>query len=467
MYLPVGYAGFYILGDLRILMCQKMFGSTALLPWQCFFNSASVLLFGVSIGEIKRVNARQVLDSRGNPTIQADVSTARGFGRASAPSGASTGIHEALELRDGGKKWGGKGVGKAVANVNGKIARALSGLDVSDQKGIDALLCGLDGTKNKSRLGANATTAVSLACAQCAANERGVGLYKLLGGKKIPAPMLNVLNGGKHSGNGVSIQEFMVFPLHFSSFSESLRAGSEIYHSLRGIIAKKYGSQSTGVGDEGGFAPPCRSTQDALELLESAISSCGYQKKVLLAMDAASSSFYDEKSSRYMVDGKRLTAGELSDFYVSLAKSYPIISLEDPFCEEAFSDFTTLRARLSGKVQLVADDLTVTNVERLSQAIGCRSLSALLLKVNQVGTLSEALSAAMLCHKNELGVVVSHRSGETEDASIADIAVGLNCGQIKSGAPCRAERTAKYNRLLQIEEELPSGCFSRASGIVL
>ena len=434
---------------------------------ECFFNYAPVLLFGVSIGAIKRVFARQVLDSRGNPTVQADIHTARGFGRASAPSGASTGIHEALELRDGGKKWGGKGVSRAVANANKKIARALAGFDVSDQRGIDALLCELDGTKNKGRLGANATTAVSLACAQCAANERGVGLYRLLGGKKLPAPMLNVLNGGKHSGNGVSIQEFMVFPLHFPSFSESLRAGSEVYHSLRGIISKKYGSQATGVGDEGGFAPPCRSTEDALALLEQAIGDCGYAKKVLLAMDAASSSFYDEKSSRYTVDGKRLTAGELSDFYVSLAKGYPIISLEDPFCEEAFSDFAALRSRLAGRVQLVADDLTVTNVARLSQAIDSGSLSSLLLKVNQVGTLSEAISAAMLCRRNRLGVVVSHRSGETEDASISDIAVGLNCGQIKSGAPCRAERTAKYNRLLQIEEELPSGSFARASGIVL
>ena len=411
--------------------------------------------------------ARQILDSRGNPTVQADVFTSRGFGRASAPSGASTGVHEALELRDGGKAWGGKGVAKAVANVNGKIARALVGQEVSDQLGIDALLCRLDGTKNKSRLGANATTAVSLACAQCAANEQGTGLYKRLGGKKIPAPMLNVLNGGKHAGNGVSIQEFMIFPLHFGSFSEALCAGSEVYHSLRGIIAKKYGSQSTGVGDEGGFAPPCRSTGEALGMLERAIEERGYKKKVLLAMDAASSSFYDEKSSRYLVDGKRLSAGELSDFYVSLSKSHSIISIEDPFCEEAFSDFASLRARLSGKVQIVADDLTVTNVARLSRAIECGSLSSLLLKVNQVGTLSESISAAALCRKSGLGVVVSHRSGETEDTSIADIAVGLGCGQIKSGAPCRAERTAKYNRLLQIEEELPSGSFARASGIVL
>jgi len=408
-----------------------------------------------------------VLDSRGNPAVQCDVSTARGFGRASSPSGASTGSHEALELRDGGKKWGGKGVSKAIGSINSRIARALAGLEVSGQRAIDARLCALDGTKNKSRLGANATTAVSLACAQCAASEEGVGLYRMLGGRKLPAPMLNVLNGGKHAGNGVSMQEFMVMPLQFPSFSEALRAGTEIYHSLRGIIAKKYGGAATGVGDEGGFAPPCKSTRDALELLERAIGETGYQKKVRLAMDAAASSFYDAKHSRYSVDGKRLSADDLSDFYVSLARSYPIISLEDPFCEEAFADFAALRKRLSGRVQLVADDLTVTSIPRLSHAIGCKSLSSLLLKVNQVGTLSEAIDAAMLCRRNGLGVVVSHRSGETEDASIADIAVGLGCGQIKSGAPCRAERTAKYNRLLQIEEELPHGSFAKASGIVL
>jgi len=419
------------------------------------------------MGEIKRVIARQIIDSRGNPTVQVDISTSHGFGRASAPSGASTGIHEALELRDGGKKWGGKGVSKAVKNVNTLISRALCGQDVSDQHAIDTLLCSLDGTPNKSLLGANATTAVSLACAQCSANECGEGLYKLLGGSKLPAPMLNVLNGGKHAQNGVSIQEFMVFPLHFNSFSDALCAGTEIYHSLRGIIAKKYTGKATSVGDEGGFAPPCKSTREALELLERAIGECGYQKKVKLAIDSAASSFYDEKHSCYLVDGKKLSADELSDFYFSLVREFPIISLEDPFCEEAFGDFTSLRARLSGKAQLVADDLTVTNVSLVSKAIKQNAMSSLLLKVNQVGTLFEALSSAELCRKNGLGVVVSHRSGETEDTAIADIAVGLNCGQIKSGAPCRAERTAKYNRLLQIEEELPSGRFARASGIVL
>jgi enolase len=425
------------------------------------------LLFGVFIGRIKRVLGRQILDSRGNPTVQADIYTTHGFGRASCPSGASTGSHEAIELRDGGRKFSGKGVCRAVGNINGRIARALAGLDVSDQESIDECLLCLDGTENKGRLGANATTAVSLAAATCAANEKGMGLYRLLGGNKLPSPMLNVLNGGKHALNGVSIQEFMVFPLYFSSFSDALCAGTEIYHSLRGIIAKKYGGEATGVGDEGGFAPPCRSTEDALGLLERAIGECGYQKKVRLAIDAAASSFYDAKCSQYSVDGRRIGAGELSDFYASLAKSHPIISLEDPFHEEAFGDFSELRKRLSGKVQLVADDLTVTNSSRLKTAMRGKSLSALLLKVNQVGTLTEAIGAARLCKREKLGVIVSHRSGETEDASIADIAVGLNCGQIKAGAPCRAERTSKYNRLLQIEGELPIRSFARDSGIVL
>jgi len=399
--------------------------------------------------------------------VQADVHTARGFGRASSPSGASTGIHEALELRDGGKRWGGKGVSKAVANVNGKIARALKGADVSNQRAIDALLCNLDGTENKSRLGANATTAVSLSCAQCASDEEGVGLYRLLGGKTLPAPMMNVLNGGKHAMTGLSIQEFMIFPLQFSSFSDALCAGTEVYHSLRGIIAKKYGGAATGLGDEGGFAPPCKDAHEALSLLESAIDGCGYGKRVKIAIDAAASSFYSEKSNSYLVDRKNMSPGQLLDFYSSLAKGYPIISIEDAFHEEAFDDFAALRRRLSGKVQLVGDDLVVTNVSRLSQAIGKCSISSLLLKVNQIGTLSEAISAAMLCRKNGLGVVVSHRSGETDDAAIADISVGLSCGQIKTGAPARGERTAKYNRLLQIEEELPPGHFARASGIVL
>ena len=415
-----------------------------------------------------RIVGRQVLDSRGNPTVQADVFSQKGFGRATAPSGASTGKHEAVELRDGGKRFGGKGVSKAVANVNGPIARKLSGMDVSGQRSIDEALCKLDGTPNKSKLGANATTAVSLAAAQCAADEKKVGLYRLLAGKKkptLPAPMMNVLNGGKHAQNGVAIQEFMVFPLHFSSFSSALQAGAEIYHLLAGSVAKKYGKGATGLGDEGGFAPPCGSTEEALSLLEQAIGDCGYGKKVKLALDAASSSFFDPKSGKYSVDGKLLSAAELSDFYVSLAKEYPIVSIEDPFDEESFVDFAILKKRLAGKVQIVGDDLLVTSVSRIKTAISQKSVSALLLKVNQVGTLTESLEAAALCMKNNTGVIVSHRSGETEDSAIADIAAGIGCGQIKSGAPARGERTVKYNRLLRIEEELPSGSFAKDSGL--
>ena len=419
--------------------------------------------------KIAKVRAREVLDSRGNPTVQAEVFSEKGWGRATAPSGASTGKHEALELRDGGKRYGGKGVSKAVANVNGPIAKALFSAEVSDQQAIDALLCELDGTPNKSSLGANATTAVSLAAAQCAANEAGVGLYRLLCGQQkplLPAPMMNVLNGGKHAGSGLAVQEFMIFPLRFSSFSEALRAGSEIYHELGSLVAKKYGKAATGLGDEGGFAPPCKSTRDAMGIIESAIGECGYSKEVRFAVDAAASSFYDAASGKYAIDGKKLSAGQLSDFYVRLAKEYPIVSLEDPFDEESFADFAILRKRLSGRVQVVGDDLVVTSVQRIKTAISLRSMSALLLKVNQVGTLTEALEAASLCRENGLGVVVSHRSGETEDCSIADIAAGIGCGQIKTGSLARAERTAKYNRLLQIEEEIGAGKFAGASRVV-
>lgn len=327
----------------------------------------------------------------------------------------------------------------------------------------------MDGTPSKSRLGANATTAVSLACAQCAANEEGVGLYHLLakGGKPIlPAPMMNVLNGGKHAGSGIAIQEFMIFPLGFKSFSEALCAGAEIYHQLGLLVAKKYGRQATGLGDEGGFAPPCKTSEDALSVMESAIGECGYGKKVRFALDAAASSFFDGKSGKYSIDSKKLSAGELSDLYMRLVKSYPITSLEDPFEEESFGEFASLKKRLSGRVQIVCDDLTVTNVSRLQRAISKKSASALLLKVNQVGTLSEALDAARLCKRNSMGVVVSHRSGETEDTAIADIAAGIACGQIKTGSLARSERTAKYNRLLQIEEELPAGSFAGDSMLI-
>jgi len=411
------------------------------------------------------VHAREVLDSRANPTVQAEVFSKDGFGRATAPSGASTGKHEAVELRDKEKRFFGKGVRKAVSNVNTVIASSLIGMEVFDQKLVDHMLCSLDGTKDKSRLGANATTAVSLANAQCAASEKGIGLYSLLGGGVLPAPMMNLINGGKHASNGLAIQEFMVFPTGFSSFSQTLQAGSEIYHELGKLISKKYGKGSTGLGDEGGFAPQCRSTKDALSLLESAISNSGYSKKVKMAIDAAASSFYSQKEKKYFIDKKKLSSLQLTDFYKSLSKQFPIISIEDPFEEEAFSSFASLRKKLKGKVQIVGDDLVVTNVSRLKKAISQKSISALLLKVNQVGTLTEAIEAALLCRKKKLGVIVSHRSGETEDTAIADLAVGLACGQIKTGSLARSERTSKYNRLLQIEEELGSSSFAKGTGI--
>ncbi|MCX8196737.1 MAG: phosphopyruvate hydratase [Candidatus Micrarchaeota archaeon] len=416
---------------------------------------------------ITRISACQVLDSRGYPTLQVEVFSKKGYGKALAPSGASTGKHEAVELRDGGKKFEGKGVQKAIANVLGPIAKALKGLDVQKQEEIDQLLCSLDGTPNKSRLGANATTAVSLAVAQCAASESKVGLYRALGRRPLlPCPFLNVINGGKHSGSGLSIQEFMLVPAGFAKFSDAIFAAAEVYHSLGRIVARKYGKIFVGLGDEGGFAPPCKSAQDALSLLEEAVSESGYSGRMKFAIDAAASSFYNPDSKSYAVDGKVFSCQELHDFYVWLASSYPIVSIEDPFEEDSFEDFALLRKKLVGKAQIVGDDLFVTNAARIEIGIKKRSASALLLKVNQVGTLTEALQAAKLCHENKMGVIVSHRSGETEDSAIADIAVGIGCGQIKAGAPARSERTAKYNRLLQIEQE--SGCkFAGGSRLVL
>jgi enolase len=343
-------------------------------------------------------------------------------------------------------------VRKAVANVNGRIAKALFGMDVGAQGEIDSKMCALDGTANKSSLGANATVAVSMAAMNCAADEAGVGAYRLLGGKLLPAPMMNLINGGKHSGSGLSVQEFMAFPLGFKTFSDALCAGVEVYHCLGGIVAKKYGKAATGLGDEGGFAPPCKSTREALGLLEKAIDECGYSGKISIALDAASSSFFDNKSG-YLLDGKRISPSELEDFYAQVASEFPLVSIEDPFEEESFGQFASLRKRLAGKVQIVGDDLICTNVQRLRMAIGEKSASALLLKVNQIGTVTEALQAADLCKKNKMAVAVSHRSGESEDTFISDLAVGISCGQIKTGAPSRGERTAKYNRLLEIEAE--------------
>ena len=413
--------------------------------------------FGDCVPLITSVFAREILDSRGFPTVEAEVRAGDAFGRAAAPSGASTGSLEALEMRDGGQRYWGKGVQRAVSNVNGQIAGALFGTDVLQQSEIDAKLLSIDGTVNMGRLGANATVAVSLAAAQCAASAKGVQLYSSLGGNVLPLPFMNVLNGGKHAGNGVAIQEFMVVPHGFAKFSDALAAGSEIYHSLGKRVAKKYGRAAISVGDEGGYAPPVKKTEDALELLVASIEECGYGKKVSLAIDAAASSFYDEKKKKYSIDGKKLDEGKLLEKFASLAKKYPLVSIEDPFFEADFESFALLRKKLEGRVQIVSDDLTVTNPKIIRRAIGEKCMGCLLLKVNQIGTLSQALEAASLCKKAGIAVMVSHRSGETEDTAIADIAVGTNCGQIKTGSLARSERIAKYNRLLRIEEQLGSG----------
>ncbi len=404
---------------------------------------------------IRSVRASARLDSRGNPTVEAQVVLSDGtHARAYAPSGASTGTFEALELRDGGKAWGGKGVSRAVANVNGAISKALAGKPAANQEKIDSILVELDGTQNKSRLGANATTAVSMAVWQAAAASKGVSPYSLLGGAILPIPFLNVINGGKHAGSGLAVQECMLAPVGFSKFSEALQAGTEVYHALGSLIAKRYGPSGKNVGDEGGFAPMLQTSREALDLLEDAITEAGYSKKVKLAMDAAASSFFDAKSSRYSIDGGEQDADGMVDYWRSLASSYPLVSLEDPFDEEDYAHFGELNASIGSRTQIVGDDLTVTNLRRLKKAREAKAISCLLLKVNQIGTLSEAIECAQYCKAHHMGVMVSHRSGETEDTTIADLAVGLAFGQLKSGAPCRGERTAKYNRLLSIEEEL-------------
>ena len=404
---------------------------------------------------IQSLHASQRLDSRGNPTVEARITLSDGTrSRALAPSGASTGTFEAMELRDGGRAWGGKGVSRAVSNVNGAIAKALAGQPVSSQEKIDTLLCELDGTPNKSRLGANATVAVSIAVWQAAAASRKIGPYSLMGGTVLPVPFLNVINGGKHAGSGLAAQECMLAPVGFSTFHEALQAGVEVYHTLGSLIVKRYGPSGKNVGDEGGFAPTLSTTREALDLLEDAISQAGYSKKVKVAMDPAASEFYDDKLGRYAIDGMELDADSLVDYWASLCKEYPLVSLEDPFDEEDYAHFGALKASVGARTQIVGDDLTVTNLRRLKKAREAHAISCLLLKVNQIGTLSEAIECAQYCKAHHMGVMVSHRSGETEDTTIADLSVGLGFGQLKSGAPCRGERTAKYNRLLAIEEEL-------------
>ena len=403
---------------------------------------------------IENIHAREILDSRGNPTVEVDVLTESGFGRASVPSGASTGTNEALELRDKENRYLGKGVMIAVNNVNTEIKNAILGMDVRDQRDIDRLMLELDGTPNKSRLGANAILGVSLAVAHAAADSLGLSLYRYLGGTNaftLPVPTMNIINGGKHAGNELAIQEFMIQPEGAKSYSEALRMGSETYHTLGAILSEKYGASAVNVGYEGGFAPPLASTRDALDSISRAIEEMGYEKKISIGLDAAASEFY--KKGKYAIDGKTLSNEDLIDFYVDLVKTYPIHSIEDPFHEEAFEDFAALTKKLKDTI-IVGDDIFVTNVKRLGQGIKINAANALLLKVNQIGTLSEALDAARLAQKNRYKVIVSHRSAETEDTTIADISVAIGAELIKTGAPARSERNAKYNQLLRIEEEL-------------
>lgn len=403
---------------------------------------------------IENIRAREILDSRGNPTVEVDVFTKSGFGRASVPSGASTGTNEALELRDKDRRYLGKGVMKAVNNVNTEIKKALVGMDVRHQRDIDNAMVELDGTENKSRLGANAILGVSLAAAHAAASSLRLYLFRYLGGSDattLPCPTMNVINGGKHAGNELAIQEFMLQPKGARTYSDALRMGAETYHILGSMLSKKYGRAAVNVGYEGGYAPPLKNTRDALDALASAIEELGYSKKITIGLDAAASEFY--KNDKYNIDGKLLSGGEMMEYYEELVKTYPILSIEDPFNEEAFDDFAALTKKLKNTI-IVGDDLFVTNVRRLERGIKMGAANALLLKVNQIGTLSEAFDAARLAQKNKYKIIVSHRSAETEDTTIADISVALGAELIKTGAPARSERTAKYNQLLRIEEEL-------------
>jgi enolase len=403
---------------------------------------------------IAEVGARRILDSRGNPTVEADVRLESGaFGRAAVPSGASTGVHEALELRDGGPEWGGKGVGRAVDNVRGEIAAAVRGLDAADQEGLDRRLVELDGTPNKGRLGANAILGVSLAAAKAAAAEAGVSLFRYLGGsaaRTLPVPLLNVVNGGAHAQNSIDLQEFMLVPAGAPSFSEALRIGAETFHALRGVLHER--GLSTGVGDEGGFAPDLASSEEAIEAILEAAERAGHRDRVAIALDPASTEFYEDGVYRF--EGREADGAAMADFYASLAERFPLVSIEDGVAEDDWETWRTLTTRLGGEVQLVGDDLFVTNPERLRRGIEEGVANAILVKVNQIGTLTETLETIRLAQSSGYGVVISHRSGETEDTTIADLAVATNAGQIKAGAPSRTDRIAKYNQLLRIEEEL-------------
>lgn len=411
---------------------------------------------------ITAIKAREILDSRGYPTVEATVYTDKSKGSASVPAGASRGKYEAWELRDGGKRYGGKGVQRAVHNVTDLIAPALVGKDCCRQREIDSLMLDLDGTDNKRKLGANAMLAVSIACTRAAANAQQRCLFdylQILAGRQltIPRPYVNIINGGRHADTPLGIQEFMIVP-RLKTFRDNIRAASEIYHTLQQQLQKKYGKGATAVGDEGGFAPiKLTKTAQALDLFTKAIARSGYTGKVDLALDCAASEFFWK--GKYHLDGRTMTAEQLHQYYLALIRKYNLISIEDPFEQQDFASFAKLR-RESG-IQIVGDDLTVTNPKRIAMAVRHGSCNCLLLKVNQIGTVTEALDAATLAFKNNWNVMVSHRSGETEDTFIADLAVALGCNQIKAGAPCRGERVVKYNRLLKIEQELQDGSWKK------
>ncbi len=414
------------------------------------------------MSKIRNIFARQIFDSRGNPTVEVDVETERGFlGRAAVPSGASTGQYEAVELRDGGKSFMGKGVSKAVKNVNNIISKKLIGIEVSDQKTIDKIMIDLDGTSNKSNLGANSMLGVSLASAKASANELGLPLFKYIGGESaniLPIPMMNIINGGSHSNAPIAFQEFMIIPLGGKSFSEALKMGTEIFHNLKKILSKK--NLNTSVGDEGGFAPELKGTEDALETIIDSIIESGYKPKedVVIALDCASSEFYKDGIYDYSIfegsSGLKRTSDEQVDYLESLCEKFPIISIEDGMDENDWNGWKSLTDKIGNKVQLVGDDLFVTNVNRLKKGIDNKIANSILIKVNQIGTLTETIAAVEMANQAGYTSIMSHRSGETEDNTIADLAVALNTGQIKTGSASRSDRMSKYNQLLRIEEIL-------------
>ncbi|MCC6013119.1 MAG: phosphopyruvate hydratase [Candidatus Verstraetearchaeota archaeon] len=403
---------------------------------------------------IKKVYGREIIDSRGNPTVEAEVYTEKSFGRASVPSGASTGTHEAIELRDGNKRFKGKGVLKSCRNINEVIGPSIIGMDARNQKEIDEIMIKIDGTNNKSKLGANSILAVSLAVAKAAANTMGLPLFMYLNkdANILPVPLMNIINGGKHAGSKLAIQEFMIVPARFNSFKEALRAGCEIYMELRNYLKNKYGVFAINVGDEGGFVPPISNTIEALEAIENSIRELGYSNEVFLALDAAATNFYNGKE--YVIDGRNLSSEELLDYYLELISKYPIILIEDPFHEEDFYSFSEITKK--SKIEIVGDDIFVTNINRLKKGIENKAANSIIIKVNQIGTLTETINVVKFALENNYGIIVSHRSGETEDNYIADLAVAFGGGKIKTGAPARGERISKYNQLLRIEELLDS-----------